>query len=1318
MFLDWIAQLHLLQHDAQTNILNVLPVSTRRTLIAEITSYLHPAAGKPAPPPSIFSSPAHVKWFMEVIGQGFNLPLEDMAITSEDINIYAQWLFEANQRPTAVSREGLEQEFFQIIFHQYSLIFRPRVPRQSSGSKSTVYTTSALIPAPGATSLMAVPMAQPSPGTSKETAAQLSQRHIELCKKVLTVFTMAGRTLDLSEETWSVLLKVVLGITDSLLSERPNSDSHRTGLSMGDELCEHLLRVLFELWLRSKTRDVEMWDIMKRCFVRWTHRPKAIQQWSSIALSLTNRTLRFLYGPTAGSPIVSIVVNGFNVKLDLPQDFVYYAWHRMLFLIPNPWQLSPGNFALAIMGVGKIVEAFHSVGQPSTPVAESLSPPDGNTLLHIFGGWLFDACFSAPQLSTEYQQGRAEAYGILCRIFSKPQRREPFLRLYIERFYAALAIGLRSETCLPTILTNSTELFATDLEGVRLMVPDFVVGIKSILPSIQPEFRNVVVSVDELRLAAIKVTSTIMSLPNHFENVTLKPDWDRGLNVASDSPTMAGEQEKLVSQLMKVLYAQQSTTQPAFTSLKYYILELLLMSLRTETSSYNMRYLLHLINVYVVEDVPFCPGLVGTVVKLIQEKILTMQLGSDVTLVAFDVLMDFVGLYEYVKRDSKNVARELVLALCRYADTLTSTGNLAHKYPLVVQAYDCMMRWVMVGQWIVDDRDCQFAVVATLSKGITIFEREPEITSQIDGSQEKKKRRDNAFPPTKQLFQLPNRANKSASGSQITDPEKIASTQNRNGMGMHKKEEVAVKMAAEYCMSQFVNQLGNFPPWKDHVGPTRTSTLLDDLEILKSWRQKRDNAAHEGEIVEPIRFFLLDGRVVIGLMDIKGDGNEDDAKELCKAPGLVLICRDTTGKYSWTTQLRYEDLTNKLSPSTSRSLSTSSSIVQENQSPYTQTDSGSNAESGVNASKSDVSIPTVEAVNWMALPSLEQLLQEKPDRKAEVEQLKIITATQQLAEEGSQHENSRVIPKVKPDGGDINIEKRPGHRLFMSHLGFLHNKNRRSIVPLKTTDSLISELETLDLLNERDCISISTYFAQSGNVTESELVEQPAVMNEDYLRFLYTLGWPVKLSEHNGYRGKLDPAVCDVIPYFADRMVEVIFHSPYFLHTPNQDDLTWGSISRVNKLHQQITLDDHVCIIWIEDMTNWESLVQRIKGINAPNAKSMVYIFINPLPGAVDGLYWIRIMIPSAGNHPAASQRLKDNALIVGPLVDGMIVSRHALGAMVRNTAISAHQACRVVTDSFTRPYVIRKHFIEELAHRHSAKMSLSKFYSDLFYQG
>ena len=34
-----------------------------------------------------------------------------------------------------------------------------------------------------------------------------------------------------------------------------------------------------------------------------------------------------------------------------------------------------------------------------------------------------------------------------------------------------------------------------------------------------------------------------------------------------------------------------------------------------------MRYMLHLIDVYVLEDVSFCPGLVGVVVKAIQEKV-------------------------------------------------------------------------------------------------------------------------------------------------------------------------------------------------------------------------------------------------------------------------------------------------------------------------------------------------------------------------------------------------------------------------------------------------------------------------------------------------------------------------------------------------------------------------------------------------------------------------------------------------------------------------------------------------------------------------
>lgn len=62
---------------------------------------------------------------------------------------------------------------------------------------------------------------------------------------------------------------------------------------------------------------------------------------------------------------------------------------------------------------------------------------------------------------------------------------------------------------------------------------------------------------------------------------------------------------------------------------------MLLNCLETETSSFNLRYLLHLIEVYVFEDVAFCPGLVGVVVKTIQEKVSLIPLAFSLTIRCF-----------------------------------------------------------------------------------------------------------------------------------------------------------------------------------------------------------------------------------------------------------------------------------------------------------------------------------------------------------------------------------------------------------------------------------------------------------------------------------------------------------------------------------------------------------------------------------------------------------------------------------------------------------------------------------------------------------
>lgn len=245
--------------------------------------------------------------------------------------------------------------------------------------------------------------------------------------------------------------------------------------------------------------------------------------------------------------MVILSANGINVRLDLPPEFVYYAWHRILYLAPHPLQLPPLNFTLAMLGIGQLVDTFNTVGDTASAIIE---PPAGNTILHMFGTYLFDACATAPQADIDSQRGCAEAFGTVCKIFSRPQRLQPFLRTYVERFYAALTVGLKSDACLPTILINSTELFAADLEGVRMLVPDFISAIKMVLPKLQIVCKDFV-AVDDLRLAAIKVVSTIMCLPNHFDKVELKPGWDWDMQCASDNASVLGEQEQIVTQLVR-----------------------------------------------------------------------------------------------------------------------------------------------------------------------------------------------------------------------------------------------------------------------------------------------------------------------------------------------------------------------------------------------------------------------------------------------------------------------------------------------------------------------------------------------------------------------------------------------------------------------------------------------------------------------------------------------------------------------------------------------------------------------------------------------
>lgn len=99
----------------------------------------------------------------------------------------------------------------------------------------------------------------------------------------------------MNRETWEVLLLFLLAINEILLAPPTIKDD------VGDQLCERVLSVLFEVWLLACVRcfpSPSLWKTLQESCALWRHRIALVEQWNRVNLALTARLLEFTYGPT------------------------------------------------------------------------------------------------------------------------------------------------------------------------------------------------------------------------------------------------------------------------------------------------------------------------------------------------------------------------------------------------------------------------------------------------------------------------------------------------------------------------------------------------------------------------------------------------------------------------------------------------------------------------------------------------------------------------------------------------------------------------------------------------------------------------------------------------------------------------------------------------------------------------------------------------------------------------------------------------------------------------------------------------------------
>ncbi len=312
----------------------------------------------------VLVSEAQLEHVMGTVGMAFTLPIVHMDIIKAAIKLYRLWIFDEKKRPKPFSGRK-EPLYLQTIIRHLSLVFDlSRSGRSAAGGDSE-----------------AVP------------------KHVKMCELALEVLAvLAAKRENLDADSTRVLMLSMLGIADYIWRD---STKNPVAAAIADRIGP----ILFDTWVISGLEDASLWSRLALMFPGWCHLMSVVLGWKSTTLALTQRMLNILYGPLEGNAVLQLSI---NPKAKVDDKFVYYAWSRFLNVLGNMISstASAQTFLEVFVAVRELVNLFLEVGRTSLKLRsgkeiskmseaatteQNFSGVDGNTLLHLFGKFIFDA---------------------------------------------------------------------------------------------------------------------------------------------------------------------------------------------------------------------------------------------------------------------------------------------------------------------------------------------------------------------------------------------------------------------------------------------------------------------------------------------------------------------------------------------------------------------------------------------------------------------------------------------------------------------------------------------------------------------------------------------------------------------------------------------------------------------------------------------------------------------------------------------------------------------------------------------------------------
>ncbi|XP_044749907.1 ral GTPase-activating protein subunit beta isoform X2 [Coccinella septempunctata] len=1170
MYSEWTSLTLLIQNYGEENksVLEKFGLLTSKEVTLAIVKQLVSNLGiTHSPEESPLVSDKEVQWCMEVICFGLSLPLLEHESIKDCVNVYCEWLTALLPTPKICVPKPIIDDpniYCQKIISHFYYLF---IPRKGEGLDTI-------------------------------------NRQAVLCHRVLrTLKQIANDSKILDRETWECLLLFLIAINDNLLAlptvkeDIADQLCERT-LSVLFEVwliaCAHsfpsptLWKTLRECCMnwRHRTALVEQWNRVNLALT------------SKILVFMYGPTFPEL--KLGDDDIISHPMNndciaqswyrflniiGNPVCLTKPevisqtQKFLHFAINNTDVMDPcqHPClEVLPQIFLKAIKGIAGQVDAF--LGAPKTsliglttsrtsiPNATSgssgpssstslssltsinlepkptLAParPKCNSILHLFGEWLFDAAYidtdchsrqfmesnkrmssviidkkssiSFSQSSSlsdmpslppalmidKFEGGKAEALGTLCRIICSKKTGEEILPMYLARFYMAVQVGLKvppNRECTETmvaILMNSSDLFRLDLDGVRMLMPVFISALEIVLPEKDLKL-NASISKVELRRACINILLSMLILPLHFQNVAIKDL----INTGFDKPV-------------------------AFIQLKLRLMNLLMNALQIETDAQNTHMLLGGLFLSVLDSATYerveqftqPPAEAGSnLLSSASDTASTASMASsfDHTTPSLETI-EPVEPYEFHHQLSIDSAHALfVRATYLVCHRLISSwktdlnislaalellSGLARIHIKESDAMECKRAVKWLCDYIIHQcsrpppghsKDLHSTIVAAFHCCSVWLLQHPYLLRDKDCLQTVLEVVELGVSGTKSI-------GKPSENIKMKEDKEL------------KPVSIRVRDAAENLLTCILEDVGYFP---NECGPESTSSLLDEVTLLQYCNPSILNKSEKKAAVQHFRYFVSEGGVMLALLE-DPLGNDQDPQ-----PTVTLLIRGPFGRHAWTMQLRHlprhKSSMKYHAPNPCRPVAMQDGPAR----PTLKQKYFPDSVDRVQHCKVDLSIP-----------SLESVLAKDASISEDAEKLK-----QYLGKQSSTESNlgsNCVFQECMPPPVCHDYQTA---RLFLSHFGLLEldideeDDAKTGILELDSSlGDFSKDLTLLDDLSPRTCDTVHIFYVKSQQNKAEDIVgnmRNQTSLSPYYIEFLHTLGWAVDIGKHPGWTGHI-----------------------------------------------------------------------------------------------------------------------------------------------------------------------------------------------------